>query len=230
MKKIVAVILARGGSKRVPNKNIRNFKGQPLIAWSIKAALSEHLIKDIVVSTDSSEISEIAISYGADVVNRPKYLASDTASSQDALEHVLSQDQYNDSDFFVVLQPTSPLRESDLIFRGLSEIIDDDSVDSVIELNCENLFTGSVDSNNLWKSDFSEGTMSQSLPSVYFPSGRLWVFRCASGFEANTFSNKNCKAIIGEYSRNINIDYEHDFDKLDFVYNKYSNEFKHLIF
>ena len=230
MKKIVAVIPARGGSKRVPNKNIRNFKGQPLVAWSIKAAQSEQLITETVVSTDSSEISEIAISYGASVVNRPKNLSSDTASTKDALNHVFSQDQYNDADFFVILQPTSPLRETDLIQRGLSKIISDDLVDSVIELNSEIFFTGSVDSNNFWKSDYSEATMSQALPKIYFPSGRLWIFRCESGFAANTSLNLNCKAIIGDYSRNINIDYEHDFDKLDFIYSKYFKEFKHLIF
>lgn len=106
--RILVVIPARGGSKRIPRKNIRLFDGQPLIAWSIYAARQSKHIDRIVVSTEDDEIRRVAHKLGAEVIDRPAHLATDTASSEDVMRHVLYElPKYA---MIVLLQPTSPYR------------------------------------------------------------------------------------------------------------------------
>ena len=110
---MLAVIPARAGSKGLPGKNIFEFAGHPLIAWTIAVAIESQLFSKIVVSTDGPEIGEISMRYGAEVVWRPDELATDEASPKDAVIHVcrsLSDGGY-EADHIVFLQPTSPLRQ-----------------------------------------------------------------------------------------------------------------------
>ncbi len=110
--KILAVIPARGGSKGIPKKNIRELCGQPLLAYSIEAALQAKLINRVIVSTDDQEIADVAIEYGAEVIQRPAELAGDFVSSEAALLHVLEvlqQEEQKQPDLLVFLQCTSPL-------------------------------------------------------------------------------------------------------------------------
>ena len=107
--KILAIIPARGGSKRLPRKNILNLARKPLIAYSIEAALKSKYITKTIVTSDDDEILNIANKYGSDTIKRPDHLASDTATSFDAIEHtILSQNE--NFDYIILLQPTSPLR------------------------------------------------------------------------------------------------------------------------
>ena len=115
-KRVLAVIPARGGSKRVPRKNIRDFRGKPLLAWSIYAADASRYIDMTFVSTEDSEIRRIAEYYGATVIDRPAELATDDASNEDVLRHVASE---HPADWIVLLQPTSPLRTADHIDLAL---------------------------------------------------------------------------------------------------------------
>ena len=109
----VAVIPARGGSKGLPGKNIKILNGKPLIAWSIESALASSQIDRVIVSTDSEEIKKVALLYGAEVINRPAYLSTDEATTIAVLEHI--QQLIPRIESMVVLQPTSPLRDSGLI-------------------------------------------------------------------------------------------------------------------
>lgn len=104
----LAVIPARGGSKGLPGKNIRDLNGKPLIAWSIEAALAADKIDRVLVSTDSDEIAAVARRFGADVLPRPAELATDEATTISVLMHVA--EEVPEADTFIVLQPTSPLR------------------------------------------------------------------------------------------------------------------------
>lgn len=104
----MAVIPARGGSKGIPKKNIRLLCGKPLIAWSIEAALAASSIHQVVVSTDSVEIADVATSWGAEILWRPAELATDEATTIAVMTHVATEKPK--ADVFVVLQPTSPLR------------------------------------------------------------------------------------------------------------------------
>lgn len=111
-KTVLAVIPARGGSKRCPRKNIMDFGGKPLIAWSIEAARGSKYIDHLLLSTDDPEIAATGLLRGlkpGEVLHRPVELASDTASSEAVLRHAMNT---KGTDWVVLLQPTSPLRTS----------------------------------------------------------------------------------------------------------------------
>lgn len=124
----LAVIPARGGSKGIPGKNILAVHGKPLIAWSIEAALAAASIDHVVVSTDSDEIATVARGCGADVLKRPAELATDEATTIAVMGHVAAC--FADTQVFVVLQPTSPLRAPGLIDECL-QIFENDGHDNL---------------------------------------------------------------------------------------------------
>ena len=120
--KILALIVARGGSKRVPGKNVRSLGGSPLIVWSINVAKDVLEICDILVSTDDSEIADVARKAEAVVPwLRPAELATDTASSVDVCLHALKwyEEKNGKVDGLMLLQPTSPFRSRDTVLRGI---------------------------------------------------------------------------------------------------------------
>lgn len=119
---IVAIIPARGGSKSIPRKNIIDFCGKPLIAWSIEQALASKYISNVYVTTDNKEISNVSKAYGAKIIWRPHELATDTASSEDALLHAISNiEKTGKIDFVVFLQPTSPIRDTNDVDKAVEE-------------------------------------------------------------------------------------------------------------
>ena len=109
-KTVLAVIPARGGSKRCPRKNIRDFRGIPLLAWTYKAADNSSYIDRIILSTEDAEIKSSAEKIGFQVIERPADLATDTATCEDVIRHVLRS---YPADWVVLLQPCSPLRTSE---------------------------------------------------------------------------------------------------------------------
>ena len=104
---MIAIIPARGGSKRIPNKNIRDFCGKPLIYWTIKAAQDSGIFENIIVSTEEPKISKIADSYGVKNIGRPMELATDSATTLDVVKWSIKQVK---TDSIMILQCTSPLR------------------------------------------------------------------------------------------------------------------------
>jgi N-acylneuraminate cytidylyltransferase len=111
---VITIIPARGGSKGIPKKNIIPFCGKPLIAWSIEAAAKADLVDKVYVSTDDQEITEVSIKYGAEVITRPRELAGDRNSSEEALMHAVEflEKEGVAVDTVVFLQATSPIRSS----------------------------------------------------------------------------------------------------------------------
>ena len=121
---IYALIPARGGSKAIPNKNIVNVNGNPLIYYTIKALQASNVNK-IFVSTDSIEISDVALSMQVNVIERPSDVSSDSSQSEEALLHFAKIHEFNT---LVFVQATSPLLESNDINKGLKML---DTYDSV---------------------------------------------------------------------------------------------------
>ena len=114
------IIPARAGSKGIIDKNIIDFCGKPLIAWSIQQAKACELVSDIYVSTDGSRIAEVSEKYGAKVIWRPDELASDTASSEDALAHAIKVIEKSENvESIVFLQATSPVRRKEDILEAI---------------------------------------------------------------------------------------------------------------
>lgn len=111
-KQLFAFIGARSGSKGLVDKNIKIFHGKPLMAWTIEAACNSKYIDKVFVSTDSTEYTKIARQYGAEVIERPNYLSTDSSSLVEALQHGYEQIKllYGEFEFALNLQPTSPLR------------------------------------------------------------------------------------------------------------------------
>jgi len=122
MAKVVAIIPARGGSKRIPRKNIKDFFGKPLIAYSIEVALASKLFEKVVVSTDDEEIAHIAKKYGADVpFLRPKELSDDFTGTQEVIDYTLNQleEKY---DFVCTLYATAPLLQVKYLVEGFEKL------------------------------------------------------------------------------------------------------------
>lgn len=115
----IAIIPARGGSKRLPRKNILPLKGKPMIAWTIEAALNSGVFKDVYVSTEDQEIEEIAACYDVEVLRRPQELASDTASCAQVCAHHLRELAENGKSYkrLYCLYATAPLRNKDDILN-----------------------------------------------------------------------------------------------------------------
>lgn len=138
MKKIVAVIPARGGSKGIEKKNIKNFCGKPLIAWTIENALKSKYLDKVIVSTDDEEIAAIARKYGAEVpFYRPAELAGDTIGVEPTLKHAyewLKENENYHADALVLLQLTTPTRQTHHIDEAI-EIFKEKKVDSVVAVN-----------------------------------------------------------------------------------------------
>ena len=120
---IVCIIPARGGSKGIPRKNLKKITGHPLIAHSILHAKNANSINYIFVSTDDPEIADVAISYGAEVIQRPMELSGDSDSSESALVHALGviKERGLYPDLVVFLQCTSPLRDGNDIDKAVKQ-------------------------------------------------------------------------------------------------------------
>ena len=119
--KIVSVILARGGSKEIPSKNIINVKGKPLIYYTIKAS-QESNVQETWVSTDCAKIKKVAQKFNANVLDRPKIISQDFSKSEEALIHFAEKIEF---DVLVFIQPTSPLLKSKDINKGIRLILDE---------------------------------------------------------------------------------------------------------
>jgi len=119
----LCIIPARGGSKRIPKKNIKNFCGKPLIAYSIEIAKKSKLFEKIVVSTDSEEIAEVSEKYGAKILSRPKELADDYTGSTEVFEHAINElNKDNKYKFACMIYPTAPFLEVKYLKEGLDKL------------------------------------------------------------------------------------------------------------
>jgi N-acylneuraminate cytidylyltransferase len=192
---IVGIIPARGGSKGVPRKNIKLIAGKPLIVWSIEAAKKSKFLDDFYVSTEDEEIAKIAQKYGAKVIKRPMELATDEAVMMDVLRHAL---EVTKADTVVLLQPTSPIRERDLVDRCIK---------SFIEKKADNLATGYM--TKIFEYGTYEGNR-QNLKSYFYDDGNLYIFSADVIRKGKKIGDKPEKVVISR-EQNFEIDDEFDF-------------------
>jgi len=133
MAKSVAIIPARGGSKRIPRKNIKNFYSKPLIAYSIEAALESQLFDEVIVSTDDDAIAKIAKAYGADVpFMRPKELSDDFVGTQDVVNHAIEYFKEHGKcfDYVCTIYATAPMLDSRYLIEGFEKLKKSDAVNA----------------------------------------------------------------------------------------------------
>lgn len=218
--KILAIIPARGGSKRLPRKNILPLNNKPLIAWSIDAAQKSKYISDILVSTDNQEIADIAKTYGAWVpFLRPKTLSSDTSGSYEVVEHAINfcKKLNKTYDFVLLLQPTSPLRCAEDIDAAVDFLISKsaDAVTTVCKAEHSPIWANTLpDSLNMdqFENEEYKDIRSQDLPRYYRLNGAIYLVKTERLLAERSFSlSKNTFAYVMTQERSIDIDTKLDF-------------------
>ena len=221
-KKILAITLARGGSKTVPKKNIKKILGKPLIAYTIEEVLKSKYIDDYIVSTDSKEIAKVSIKYGAKVpFYRPKNISNDKAAPQDALYHGLTEYEKitkQKFDYILEIMCTNPLKNVSDIDKCIEKLhkTKADTVISVQRLFDHHPIRIKKIENDLIK-DFvlpeNERTRRQDLrPEAYIRNGSIYAISRLTLIEHKSKIGKISRPYIMPEERSINID-----EKIDFI-------------
>ena len=219
---ILGVIHARGGSKRIPLKNMKLLAGRPLIAYLVEAAMESRLLDRLIVSTDHPEIARIAREYGAEVpFVRPAELAEDVASelvTQHAVRFVEAEDYA--VQIVLTMQPTTP-------FCSAEDI--DACIQKMLETDLDTVFTGcEVHERPEWmyrRDESAEGWVvpftgrlvrgdagiSQKLPKLYIPNGAVWATRRAVLMEQGLITGPKAGIVVMSRERSVDIDEPIDF-------------------
>lgn len=226
--KILAIIPARGGSKGIKNKNIKLLCGQPLIAYTLKAAKNSKCITDIVTTTDSEKIARVAQKYGSEVIIRSPSLAEDTTPMIPVVLHVLEQlaIQGREYDYIILLQPTCPLRTAKDIDGALYVLMHStfDAVMSVYRVwdhHPARMYYLKqrmlIPFNKKWQT-----ANRQDLPPLYHRSGLIYAVKENIFKKKKTFMPANSGSYEIPLVRSINIDEKIDLLFADFLLrNKY---------
>lgn len=220
-KENICIIPAREGSKRIPRKNIRSFCGQPLIYWTIDAAIRANIFDDIILSTDSFEILSIGRECGLDTEKlRPDYLASDTARAEDVIAyHIKDYSNIN----ICYLQPTSPLRTCKDILESYS-MFHSKSLDGVISV-CEH----PIPKNWIYQEGKSFGEFitnvsnkrSQDYAKIYILNGAIYWCTSNAFLKFGThLLHENIEPYVMPRDRSIDIDEELEFEFAEFIKKK----------
>jgi CMP-N-acetylneuraminic acid synthetase len=225
MRKILAIIPARSGSKSVKDKNIREINGKPMIAYSIEHAKASKLISKVIVSTDSEEYAAIARVYGAETpFIRPAEYAKDTSLDLEVFEHTLSfleKEEGYIPDLVVQLRPTYPIRNVEDIDKMITQMIEDETIDS---MRC--VAPAKEIAYKMWHKE-EDGRLTpimkdikecynmprQQLPTVYYQNACIDVIRTHVITEMHSMSGEN---IMGyEMEENFDIDTEEEYKKAE---------------
>lgn len=209
--KRIAIIPARSGSKGLKDKNIIDLCGKPLIAYSIEAALEAGLFDHVIVSTDSEHYAEIAQHYGAEVMMRGEALSNDKATTFMVLEDILKNRLQESIDYFVLLQPTSPLRTSKHITEAIekfeSKIEHFDFLVSMKEAEHAKVLVNPIDDDESLKyfdTDFSN--YRRQGYKDYSPNGAIFIAKPDSYLEQKHFFGAKALSYIMSAEDSVDID------------------------
>jgi len=215
---VLVVIPARGGSKSIPRKNIKRLNGHPLIAYSIAAGVNAETVSRVIVSTDDSEIAEVALRYGAEVpFIRPVEIATDLVQDLPVFTHALDWLEKNEGykpEIIVQLRPTSPIRPLSCVddgVRSLLETPDADCVRGVIPSGQNPYKMWRLESGRLiplMKGEFDEpyNMPRQELPATYWQTGHIDAIRYSTIREKNSLTGDLVLPLIIEPSYAVDID------------------------
>ena len=232
MKNCVAIIPARGGSKRIPKKNIKDFFGQPLIAYSIQAALKSNLFDKIIVTTDDQEIMDIAEYYGAQIHQRPQNLADDFTATQPVIDNVLEYLENNNEryDYYCTIYATAPLLQEKYLKEGYEKLKNSDAVNafSVTSMPFPIKRTFKITSENRCEMFWPEHllTRSQDLEEAYQDAGQFYWTNLDKYSTETMFGKDSIPIIIPRYLVQ-DIDTQEDWERAEYMYqaaNKINNE------
>lgn len=200
--KIVSIILARGGSKGIPNKNIIKISGKPMIYYSIYASQNAN-IDYTYVSTDSKQIAMISEKYGAKTIKRPKDISTDTSSSEEGLLHFCKNVNF---DVMVFIQPTSPLLLAEDLIKGIN-IIKSSKATSVFSVYKEHWIPRwNLDMKPInWNPHFRPRR--QDMPEQYVENGAFYITTREQFLDSGIrYGEKNLDIVEMPLSRSIQVD------------------------
>ncbi|WP_411895311.1 cytidylyltransferase domain-containing protein [Winogradskyella sp. A2] len=219
----VFIIPARGGSKRLPRKNLKQLNGIPLIAHSINfAKQNSDIAEDIIVSTDCNDIKSFVHQMGVTVIDRPKEISMDNSTTVSALKHVLTCLDKN-YDEIILLQPTNPLRPKELLRKAYKEFL---------ENNCDSLMTVSLNDKKLGKIKdgkyepftYKMGQRSQDLEPLYYENGLLYISKSDLILNDKILGDNNFPFIVEHPFASVDIDTIEDLNYAQFIVKNYSDE------
>jgi N-acetylneuraminate synthase len=220
--KTIAIIPARGGSKRLPSKNVLLLGGIPLLAHSILyAQANSNCIDEIYVSTDNEDIKKIALQYGAQVIDRPKSLSGNDEPTITALKHVLGNIS-EELENVILLQATNPLRPKNLLKEAF-EIYQKNRCDSLFTVSRNHQKLGKIINTKFIPFNYKIGQRSQDLESLYFENGLLYITKASLILEDKIIGANNRPFIINHPFEHVDIDTEEDFEYAEYLYYKQRN-------
>jgi CMP-N-acetylneuraminic acid synthetase len=227
---IVALIPARGGSKRVPRKNLKPFAGRPLLYYSIVLAQAVKAIDRCLVSTEDGEIAEVAEAFGAEVLKRPVELSDDYATTASVVRHALEElvRRGEEPEALVLLQPNCPLRTVSMVQEALGLFAGAD-VDSVMTVTRNTHKLGEI-SDGLFRLHYRAGIRSQDMAPTYFENGLVYVVRPQQVLETGQLFGERILPLITDplYARG-DIDDALDFEVAEFLYQKYRDHLDYVV-
>ena len=220
--RIAAIVPARGGSKGIPNKNMTNLLGKPLIDYTIEAAKHSKYIDTILVSSDSEEILRHAETLGAKPIKRPENLASDHAPTGPLITHALLTERScgNEYTFFILLQPTSPLRSSIDIDQAFEKLWNSDANSLISVYEAGSTPYKALTTNN---SGFLSGLIDdkapflrrQDCPPIFFANGAIYIYKPEQFIEGSHFELERTIAYIMPQERSFDIDTLSDLEQIE---------------
>ncbi|MCJ8339786.1 MAG: pseudaminic acid cytidylyltransferase [Pseudomonadales bacterium] len=219
----IAIIPARGGSKRIPRKNIKVFHGKPMIAYSIEAAITSGCFDRIIVSTDDQEIAEIAKKYGAEIpFLRPAAVSGDFATTVEVIQHATTELQLKDNDILCCLYATAPFVTADALLAGL-ELLKSDKLDYVFSATefsfpIQRAFRLSGEGRvEMFQPEFFK-TRSQDLECAYHDAGQFYWGNSATFSAGKAFFSDQSKPILIPASRVQDIDTPADWERAELIF------------
>jgi N-acylneuraminate cytidylyltransferase/CMP-N,N'-diacetyllegionaminic acid synthase len=223
-KKVLAIISARGGSKRIPDKNIRNFSGKPLIAYTILQAKDCGFIDRVIVDTDSPKIAEVARKFGAETPwLRPKELAQDKSKVVDSvlynLRRLKDAENYQ-PDYVIVLSVTSPLREKEDIIDcwAMMQNTNASTVLTICPTHPKFYYLDKKQNIILVNGSEKKSPNTQSWRPGYLLNNFLYIVKTSSLIKEKTIITKNTKAVICPHWRSVDVDTTEDWALAECIY------------
>lgn len=214
--KTIAIIPARGGSKRLPDKNILLLGNYPLLVHSILfAQANSEIIDEVYVSTNEEKIKEIALQYGAKVIDRPTEISGDFEPTISALKNVLESIE-EQIENVILLQPTNPLRPENLLKECFAKF-NDLKVDSLFTVSQNHQKFGKIENNKFQPFNYKIGQRSQDLEPLYFENGLLYITKANTILDDKIISENAFPYIVNHIFASVDIDTQQDFDYAEYL-------------
>lgn len=221
MSEVLVIIPARSGSKRIKNKNLRIINGKPLIYWSIKYAKKYISNDDIIVSSDSTIIGEIALKEKVKFLKRPNRISNGKSNVYLAILHVLKRIKDKSKyKYIALLQPTSPLRPKNIINKSIKLLKKNRIFENLVHLEKTNYHIGKISDVHEWIPGYKHNNRGH-VHNQYRPSGCLFLYSINNFEHYNKFLKRRTYGFFDKnYFETVNIDTEEDFLKLNLLLKK----------